>query len=292
MANYWAAKPLTRYFARMKGLVTATIAALLLPLTVTSAAAQLRPLEPFEWRALDRAARASAIHVEVGGALLTGQRAALAGTEGRLIEAGNFRILWRTGPVVLEAGGTVQRFFRDDVRFAPPSPEVDAGHTGSRADPGDYRFATTVRLTSRGEPLTAMLRFGTRLPTTDDRTGLDRDMTDFFGLIGGSYRRGALLVGAETGVSINGTRDPEFGQKDVMPYMLVAEWMTGGVQPRVSVVGDLLGPSRELRGNEPHGEVRIGVRAGGRVWLRAEGVRGYRAFSPGWGAIVAVGWSW
>jgi hypothetical protein len=269
----------------------AAAAALLLPLAAPPAAAQLRPLDPFEWRLLDPTH--PPIHVELGGAGFTGQRAALAGVEGRLVEAGSFRAFWRTGRVTIEAGGTLQRFFWDGERFAPPFDEVDPELSGKRRDAGDYRIATVVRLTPETAPAAAILRFGTRLPTTDNRTGLERDMTDFFALLGGALRQGPLLLALESGVSINGTRYPDFEQKDVMPYALVAEWTSGFVEPRLVVVGDLLGPSRrELRGNEPHGEVRLGLRSGGRRWLRAEVIRGYREFSPDWGVSLVVGGTW
>jgi hypothetical protein len=265
-------------------------AGLLLTLGVASpAAGQLRPLDPFEWRVYDEA---HAVAAELGGSILFDQRAALAGTEGRLMEAGNFRAFWRTGRVVLEAGGTLQRFFRDEARFGPPHPHTDPAVAGNRHDSGDYRAVTTVRLTPAGAAITGILRFGTRLPTTDNASGLDRDATDFFALAGMAVRRGGVLAGIETGVSINGTRDPEFEQKDVMPYMLVAEWTRGPLQPRLSIVGELPGDHPQVRGNEPHGEIRLGARTHGRHWLRIDGVLGYRTASPSWGVMLAAGSTW
>lgn len=275
----------------MRGLLSRT---LILPtcalcLCAQPAKGQLRPLEPFEWRMLD--ARTS-VAVEFGGAGYTGQRASLAGSEGTLLEAGNFRALWQTGRIVLEAAGTVQRFFREDRAVAALAEFVEPAPDGRRHDSGDYLVISTVRLTPADAVAAVILRFGTRLPTTDNRIGLERDVTDFFALIGGRVVRGPLLVGAETGVSINGTRDPAFEQKDVMPYLLRVEYATGPVVPGLTLTGDILGPGRELRGNEPLGEVRLGLRSPGRRWLRVEAVAGYRTFSPRAGVRVAAGMDW
>ncbi|HZG43394.1 MAG TPA: hypothetical protein VEY93_10560, partial [Longimicrobium sp.] len=121
--------------------------------------AQLRPLDALEWRMFDGARTVSA---QVGGGWMAGQRASLAGTEGTLVEAGNWRAFWRTGRVVLEAGGTVRRFFDETSSFAAPEPYVKPADDGTRHDAGDYRILTAIRLTDDGAPLAAALRFGTR----------------------------------------------------------------------------------------------------------------------------------
>ena len=255
-----------------------------------AAPAQLRPLEPFEWRMFDAGRTVSA---QVGAGWLPDQRASLAGTEGTLVEAGNFRAFWRTGRVVLEAGGTVQRFFDEESRFAPAEPEVDADDDGRRRDAGDYRVLTTVRLTNEGAPVAAALRFGARLPTTDNTVGLDRDATDFFATLGGRAVRGRASVQAEAGVGIFGTRETAFEQDDLLIYALRAEYAAGPIQPMLTIVGQQVGTGHEeIRGNESLGEVRAGVRAGGRRWLMAEAVMGYTDFSPGPGILVSAGMDW
>ena len=255
-----------------------------------AARAQLRPLEPLEWRMFDGGRTVS---VQAGAGWLTGQRASLAGTEGTLVEAGNFRAFWRTGRVVLEAGGTVRRFFDEASRFAPPEPEVGVDDDGRRRDSGDYRVLTTVRLTGEGAPVAAALRFGARLPTTDNTVGLDRDATDFFATLGGRAARGRMAVQAEAGVGIFGTRQPEFEQDDLLVYAVRAEYAAGAIQPMLTVLGQQVGTGhREIRGNESLGEVRLGVRAGGRRWLLAEVVQGYTGFSPGPGLLVSAGMDW
>src|SRR3990170_7453624 len=117
------------------------VVGVIITFTPSVLAAQLRPLEPFEWRMFDAGRTVAA---EVGAGWLPEQRASLAGTEGTLVEAGNFRAFWRTGRVVLEAGGTVQRLFDEESRFAPAEPDVDADEDGERRDAGDYRVLTAV----------------------------------------------------------------------------------------------------------------------------------------------------
>jgi len=263
------------------------LAAALTLLLTSAGRAQLRPLDAFDWRVLEGE---GTVVVEAGGGWLGDQRASLAGTEGTLWEAGNFRAFWRTGRVVVEAGGTVRRIFRERGSFAAPEPFVTEDDHGKRADSGDYRIATAVRLTNEGAPVTALLRFGTRLPTTDNRVGLDRDATDFFATIGGRARRGRLGVQAEAGVGIFGTRDPDFEQDDLLVYAVKAEYNGGILVPSLSVVGQQVGAGhREIRGNESLGEVRFGLRAGRREFVRAEVVRGYTDFSPIWGVLVSAG---
>jgi hypothetical protein len=268
-------------------LVLATIITTCLP---SATDAQLRPLEPFEWRMFDAGRTVSA---QVGAGWLGDQRASLAGTEGTLVEAGNFRAFWRTGRVVLEAGGTVQRVLDEESRFAPAEPEVEADDDGTRRDAGDYRVLTTVRLTNEGAPVAAALRFGARLPTTDNTVGLDRDATDFFATVGGRTARGRIAVQGEAGIGIFGTREERFEQDDLLVYAFRAEYAAGAVRPMLTVLGQQVGTGHsEIRGNESLGEVRLGVRAGGRRWLLAEVVKGYTDFSPGLGVLVSAGMDW
>jgi hypothetical protein len=249
--------------------------------------AQLRPLEPPQWRMLDESASVAA---EVGAARLFGQRASLAGSTGDLWEAGNFMIAWRTGRVIIEAAGTAQRFFHETGSFAAPYPDVEPAADGDRHDSGDYRISTTVRVTPSGFPATGVVRFGTRLPTTDNTTGLDRDALDFFATVGGIGTRGALAVAGEAGLGIHTTREPTFEQDDVLLYSLRMELRSSVFTPSLVVVGQKHGPTHDsLRGVEDLGELRAGVRIGRHLWARAEFVKGYEAFSPSSGFIVTAG---
>lgn len=274
----------------MSGMRTLVIASVLLALLPSPAAAQLRPLEPLEWRMFEGGRTVSA---QAGGGWLRGQRASLAGTQGTLLEAGNFRAFWRTGRVVLEAGGTVHRRLDEESSFAPAEPDVQPADGGVRRDAGDYRVLTAVRLTGERAPVAAALRFGARLPTTDNTVGLDRDATDFFATLGGHAARGRMAVQAEAGVGIFGTRERAFEQDDLLIYALRAEYDVGPVVPMLTVVGQQVGNGhREIRGNESLGEVRLGARVGGRRWLLAEVVAGYTDFSPGTGLLVSLGMDW
>ncbi|HET6762313.1 MAG TPA: hypothetical protein VFH27_01545 [Longimicrobiaceae bacterium] len=253
------------------------------------AGAQLRPLDPVAWSVFEGD---HAVEAELGGAWLRGQRASLAGTQGDLWEAGNLRLSWRSGRVAVEAGGTLQRFFHERSRFAEPDPlgDVAAAPGGRRHDSGDYRIQTLVRLTPAGWSGLGVLRFGTRLPTTDNMTGLDRDATDFFFTLGGRARRGAAAVAGEAGLGIFGTRRPRFEQDDVLLYAASAEWTAGPLAATVGAVGQKHGAAhRQIRGNEDLGELRAGIRAGRRRWVRVQAVHGYERTSPRAGVIASVG---
>lgn len=250
-------------------------------------AAQLRPLDAPPWELLESGGTVAA---SVGVGVLQRQRAALAGTEGRLLELGNFRALWRSGRIAVEASGTAYRVFDDQSRFAAPSEDVEARSSDRRTDAGDYRVTTTLLLTPPGTPAQAVLRFGTRLPTTNDRVGLERDQTDFFAMAGGRLRRGNLGIAGEAGVGIFGTRNRRHEQSDALVYSLAAEYALGAVVPTVTLLGhadpfDTWTP----RGNEDLGELRAGFRAGRRLWLQAEWVAGLAEFSPRSGLLLAVG---
>ncbi len=251
------------------------------------AGAQLRPLEPIPWRALTERQPFTG---QIGTAFLHEQRASLAGTSGDLWEVGTFSLAWRTGRIVLEAAGTAQRFFRDRERFGEPHPHVREVSGDRRHDSGDYRVSTSVRLTSNESPFGAAFRFGTRLPTTDNGTGLDRDAIDFFGTVGARMPLGAVMLSAEGGIGIHSSREPAFEQDDLFLYAVSAELRSLAFTPFATILGQVHGTShRELRGLEDLGELRVGVRAGRNVWIAVEAVRGYETFSPSSGFIVSVG---
>jgi hypothetical protein len=258
--------------------------------TAPPLAAQLRPLDPVDWQAV---AGAHDVSVQLGIGVFHGQRASLAGLEGRLVEAGEVRAGWRTGRVLIEAGGTVRRLFDDYARYAEPAGGARPP-TGERlSDRGAWRIGTVVRLTEPEAPALLALRFGTRLPNPDNRVGLDRDQTDFYALAGARLRQGGLSLGAELGLGINGTRDPEYEQSDVVLYTAVAEWRHGAFSPRIALTGQHDGNRAILlRGNEDLSELRLGLRVGGRWWVAADAVRGLLPYSPSRGLTLAVGRRW
>jgi len=247
--------------------------------------AQLRPLEPTDFGAF----HGSALRATLGGAVYDDQRASLAGTEGRLWEIGNVRVQIRTGRVLLDFGGTVQRLFTDESIWAAPTGDAaPPAADRHRHDAGDYRAGVVVALTEHSATL-ATLRFGTRLPTTDNIVGLDRDATDFFSTLGVCRAFGALTLGAEAGLGINGTRRTTHEQSDVLIYALQAGWRWRSVEPYVFVLGQEDLHPGGIRGNEDLGEARIGLKAGVRRWFDVAFVRGYRDFSPGSGLQLSIG---
>lgn len=253
-----------------------------------SGSAQLRPLEPMAWEVFD-SGRSLAATLGVGA--YQDQRASLAGTEGRLLELPNFQLTWRNDRIAVEASGTPLRLFEDRSRFAEAFGGALDQAGPHRRDSGDYRLGTAVRLSpSRWKRATAVVRFGTRLPTPNNREGLDRDQTDFFGVVGARIRSPRLRLAAETGVGINGTRYPNFEQSDLWLYSAGADLPLGLVTPMASVLGQMdwsAGPP--LRGNEDLSELRFGARIGSGRWLQAQAVKGLAAFSAKWGAQLSVG---
>jgi hypothetical protein len=265
------------------------VAALLIGAAVSGApaGAQLRPLEPMQTRLFTERATVSA---EIGASRLLDQRASLAGETGNLWEIGTFTAAWRTGRVILEAAGTAQRFFHETSKFETPYPDVEPAEDDRRHDSGDYRLSTTVRLTPLHFPAVGSVRFGTRLPTTDNTTGLDRDAVDFFATVGLASDRGPLFITGEAGLGIHTTRENRFEQDDLLLYALRTEYSFGGIKPSIAVIGQMHGTGHSaIRGVENLGELRAGFRAGRAYWVRVEYVKGYETFSPSQGFILTAG---
>jgi hypothetical protein len=253
----------------------------------STAGAQLRPLEPLSWRVFDTGARLTA---DAQVAWYHEQRASLAGTEGDLWEIPTVSLAWRSGRIAVLFSATGQRFFTEKERFAPPYFGVRPASNGKRHDSGEYTIGTAVRLTAETDRLEGLFRFGTRLPTTDNETGLDRDAIDFFATLAARTRRGPFSLGLEAGLGINTTRDSVFEQDDLLLYAARLEYDRGIVTPSLVVVGQEHGPAHhEIRGVEDLSEIRFGLRFGDRKWIRLEGTRGLDDFSPSYGVSLAVG---
>lgn len=263
-------------------------ALLVLLLAVAPAYAQLRPLEPVSLHGFS----GHVIHTDLGIGIYSDQRASLAGSRGTLTEAGNFHVTIRSGRVVMEMGGTFQRLFRERQILEQPLGDATIATNGRRHDAGDYRVAAVFRLTPDRSATLAALRFGTRLPTTDNRVGLDRDATDFFATLAARHAFGSLAIATEAGLSINGTRKTTYEQSDVLVYAVSAEFRAGVLTPFVMALGqEDLHDWVAVRGNEDLGEIRAGVRSAGKWWVSAAFVSGYREYSPGTGLQVSLGTS-
>lgn len=260
---------------------------LLLACGVRPLSAQLRPYEPIDWTIFDPGIRATG---KLGLTRLFEQRAALTGTQGDLLEAGRFQVFWRTGRVALESSGIVRRQFSEKSRFADPMPFVHPSENGSRSDVGDFILSTAIRITPESSRSLGLLRFGTRLPTTDNRIGLERDATDFFALLGGRVELGPLRSAAEVGVGINGTRDSGSEQSDVFVYLLSLGLHRSFLQPTLLLVGHADGRrDRAIRGSEELSELRLRLRSRGRFWFEVEAIRGLTEYSPDSGLSAALG---
>lgn len=274
----------TRRVRRCALALTVALAAL-----ATRAESQLRPLEPLPASAWDTA---HVLTLAAGGSVLTDQRASLAGTSGTLAELANFSLAWRSGRVVVEVAGTVARHFREDGRFIAAESEVAPDTDGVRADAGDLRVSTAVRLTPPGVGVLGVVRFGVRLPTTDNRIGLDRDATDIFLLLGGAGQFGPLWLAGDAGLGIHGTRELRYEQEEVLLYAVRAELRGARLTPTLGAVGQMHARTHPaIRGVEDLGELRAGLRWGTRRWLHLEGVRGFTSFSPSSGLRLALGTS-
>ncbi|MCI0432079.1 MAG: hypothetical protein L0271_00320 [Gemmatimonadetes bacterium] len=262
------------------GLVVAI--ALLAPRTV---AGQLRPLDPIAWEIFEPDQSWTA---DAGIGFIRDQPLSLAGTRGDLLELGNFRVMWRSGRVGVEIAGTVLRRFDDETAFADPVFGARPADGEMRQDAGDMRASTMVRLNGE-RPVQLALRFGTRLPTTSEEEGLDRDRTDFFATIGARCGAGALSVGGESGIAINGTRADGIDQLDVWTYSLSIDFRIGRFVSYGTIVGQNDLHRRVVRGNEDLTELRLGVRSGDRVRVAVTLVHGLADFSPGRGLLVSIG---
>lgn len=250
--------------------------------------AQLRPLDPLDWPAL----RSDVVLTgAIGGGRFYDQRAGVAGTEGELTELGNFLLTWHTGRVLLEVAGTMRRVFHDESIFRGPLDGVRGplGPGTKRTDSGDYRVFTTIVLSPKAFPVRVAARFGTRLPTTDNRRGLDRDATDFYALLDVGYEHGGFSTAIESGMGIIGTRYPEYEQADVMQYAGTIAYRIGPLTPSVTLVGQATTATFQALGTENLAEVRPSVQLGTRRWIRVSTVHGIALFSPTRGVLVSGG---
>ncbi|MEX0890724.1 MAG: SURF1 family protein [Gemmatimonadota bacterium] len=271
------------------GRTSAAGAALLLytALVPAPAAAQLRPVEPLQWSIFQEGVR---LNAQAGAAVLDGQTASLAGTRGRLLELGNVKLGWRSDRVAVEVSGTAVRRYREDQLRQEPSPGVHPADGAWRSDAGAFQVATAVILTGKGRPLKTAVRFGTVLPTASNEPGLDRDRTDFFATVGLRYDHSRFAVFTEQGVGINGTRIPDYEQNDAWMYAGGLEVpLPHDLRADALLVGHTDLHDWSVRGNEPLGELRLGLQLGRERWVRAAWVIGLEEFSPERGLTVGAG---
>jgi len=262
------------------------IVLLLLAFSANGARAQLRPLEPMPWRIFE--GRTWGL-VEAGAGLLDDHAATLAGARGTLFEGGIYRIVVRSGRMSMEAGGTAVWRLDERSTYAAPLDGVRAADDGVRSDAGVLYAASSLRMSPDGWPLDVVVRFGATVPTTSDESGLDRDRTDFFALLGARWRSGPLTLTAENGVGIHGTLQHANPQSDVWVFAFGASW---DVDEKLRAVGKLVGRqdghAYVIRGNEDLHELRLGFDYGTRVIASARYVRGITRYSPAHGVRAGL----
>jgi surfeit locus 1 family protein len=264
----------------------AAVAALLLLGMAAPGRAQLRPLEPLEWRIFDAGV---VLVADVGGGILWDQPATLAGSSGRLLEIGTYNLALRSSRIAIELRGTALWHLREDRRLRDPVEGVDPAENGVRREPGLALAATALRLTPDDWPADVVVRFGATIPTTSDESRLERDRTDFFALVGARYRRGPLSLRMENGVGINGTHSREYPQSDVWTYAFGAAYAAGPLRASADVVGRQDGHSWIVRGNEDMRELRVGFDAGERRWVGVRYILGLSGVSPEHGLRLKAG---
>ena len=248
--------------------------------------AQLRPIEPIPWDALT----ADGPMLRLGAGYHARARASLAGTQGALRELGVYTGTWTFGRVAVEVGGVVLRLFSDDSVYAPPIADARPSTGKRRVDTGEHRLGTIVLLTPPSSTVDLVLRFGTRLPTTDNVQGLGRDQTDFFGSFGGRARWGVIEVAGEAGVAILSNRLSRPEQVDALLYAGRMGWGHDRFRLWVGAVGQHdTRRAAELRGLEDLAEARLVGELGDQRRIRITFVRGWTRESVGLGVVVEGG---
>jgi surfeit locus 1 family protein len=250
--------------------------------------AQLRPIDPMEWRIFDGDRNAL---LSLGSAVLWEQTASLAGTRGRLLEIGNYSAAYRSGRFAMALGGTALLRLSHEQVYSEPIGAARPADGSVRQEPGRATAATMLLLSEPSWPVDIVVRFGTVIPTTSDDSGLDRDRTDFFALLAARYRVGRLTLAMENGVGINGTVFNDYPQSDVWAYNFGVSYrpLPGTpVRAVAALVGHQDGHSWEVRGNEDLRELRLGLDIGTARSLRLRYVRGLLNASPRHGVQVGA----
>lgn len=263
------------------------LALLLCALAAAPASAQLRPAEPLDWRIFDRETQ---LVMSAGSGVLLEQGATIAGSRGTLAELGTYRLLWRSGRAGIDFGGTAVWRFREDTILRERAEGVDEARNGTRMDAGPLTVAAIVRLTPEHWRTDVALRFGTRIPTTSDESGLERDRTDFLATLGARWRYHGFSAMGETGVGINGTRDHEYPQSDVWSFALRLQQQVSHYAVFAGINGHQDGHSwTPPRGNEDQAEAHGGVRVGRRWWAQGVYIHGWRGPAPNHGLQLSAG---
>ncbi|HEX6589792.1 MAG TPA: hypothetical protein VF039_12285 [Longimicrobiales bacterium] len=254
--------------------------AVFVALPATRADAQIRPTDRAPLELLDQS------FVRCGAGRYSDQTATLAGTRGTMTQLGECTVQLARAGATFRVEGIAQRLFRDESQYAAPAQGVVEGGP-HRADAGEWGIDVVVPL--RG--WLPALRVGVRLPTTDDRTGLERDATDAYATISGLRDAGPLWLSGEVGVGIHGTRNLEREQQDVLLFAVAAGGRRGALSGYTTVVGHRFWMNEWTdRGNENLAELRVAadLRVSEHWSLGAVALRGLAEHSPAAGVRFVV----
>ncbi len=251
-------------------------------------AAQLRPLDPMDWRAFDPGTR---VLGQLGGGLFFDQRASIGQIAGRLVEAPAAILSWTTGDdgrVALRAIIHPLRVLRVDSSFGTPLPSATR-LASPIVDAGDNALETVLRLAPARATASSLLavRWGVRLSTHNERKGLDRHKTDFYATLGGRVVRGDLTLGGEAGLGVYGTQASSYDKALPFLYDASLRWRRGTIEPSLALVGQAA--PTQIRGNEDLAELRAGLRLGRARFLDVTLVRGLARYGPRWGVLLSGG---
>ncbi|MEZ4417148.1 MAG: hypothetical protein R3E10_15450 [Gemmatimonadota bacterium] len=207
-----------------------------------------------------------------------------------MLEFGSVRGVVRVGRVLFEAAGSAWRVFDERAPLSEPVSGVRAAENGRRADVGDYRVSSTVLLTDPLRAWGAALRFGARLPTTDETAGLERDETDVFFTVAGQWRTSGVRLFAESGLGIFGVVSSVPDQTDPVLFMVGMQVPRERFMAGLEFVGNYdTRATGAPRGNEDLAELRVRLRSEGTLWGEVVAIRGFASYSPDFGLELRLG---
>jgi hypothetical protein len=180
----------------------------------------------------------------------------------------------------LEIGGDPRDLGTDGHAWEPGGSETEAG---------DLRIATRVLFRQEPERGPAVgMRFGLKVPSASDETGLGTDEADVFAELLLSQPVGRGTMHLNVGLAILGDPTENSSQEDVVTYALAWEVRPGARTAWFVEASGIWNPSSSSRGEE--GVVRTGISREvgmGRGAWEGTLLAGYEDASPDWGVTFA-----
>jgi len=232
-------------------------------------AAQNRPLQTSDAEILPP----GTMRAEVGFDFLQDVNFPLSGLSGDLTSLGVIGVRMGVGKMVeVQLEGAVQNFLDVKKQGASFVPVLELTGPRSTHDTGDFSLSTKIRIFGdRGRWPSLAMRFGFRMPNSNQARGVGTNSTDVFALFILQKHFGKLNLFGNAGVAILQSPNAKFSQNDVLLY--------GGafaypLHRRLNVVGEAAGrySSRKITtgliGTESRSQARFGfqVFAGGFQW--------------------------